>query len=388
MKYNTKIGEFCATHKNWQELLQEKPYCLKIKFTNTYVIFNYNQIESDFYNPIVQEARGIIFDLADWTKPVCHAFNKFFNYGEPNCAEIDWSTATVSQKIDGSIMKVWWDGCWRVSTNANIYAEEAEIGDARVNNFREVFDMALTAELAKINMREEAFWDSLNISFTYIFELVSPFTRVVIPYDEPKLYFLGARHNSTGIEYGCTEQVAKRLRLNFFDRPKLYPITSLDECISAAKELDWDEEGYVVFDSNMNRCKIKSPAYVIAHYCRTKRELTKKNLIDIIIKAETDEFLIYADDYREQIQLLQQRMHEFRVIVALMAANGAVYRNRLTKKETAERIKNEPKMLQAIIFDAYNKDFTAEEYTANWNANKWEKVLDEYEKIRMNRSTL
>jgi hypothetical protein len=127
---------------------------------------------------------------------------------------------------------------------------------------------------------------------------------------------------------------------------------------------------------------------VIAHHCRTKRELTKKNLIDIIIKAETDEFLIYADDYREQIQFLQRRMNEFKLIVSLMAANGAVYRKWLTKKETAERIKNEPKLLQAIIFDAYNRDFTAEEYTANWNANKWETVLETYEKIRMTRSTV
>lgn len=56
-----KLIEFIKDHNNWEELLQQEPYCLKIKRDNNYIIFNYNQIMSDFSNSIVKEARGIIF---------------------------------------------------------------------------------------------------------------------------------------------------------------------------------------------------------------------------------------------------------------------------------------------------------------------------------------
>ena len=51
-----KLIEFIKDHNNWEELLQQEPYCLKIKRDNNYIIFNYNQIMSDFSNSIVKEA--------------------------------------------------------------------------------------------------------------------------------------------------------------------------------------------------------------------------------------------------------------------------------------------------------------------------------------------
>ena len=45
-----KLIEFIKSHNNWEELLQQEPYCLKIKRDNNYIIFNYNQIMSDFSN--------------------------------------------------------------------------------------------------------------------------------------------------------------------------------------------------------------------------------------------------------------------------------------------------------------------------------------------------
>ena len=130
MSYNTKLGEFCATHPNWEELLVAEPYCLKIKRDYGFIIFNYNQLSSDFNNEIVREARGIIFAEGEWEYPVCHAFDKFGNWGESYVPELDWSTVKVSEKIDGSIMKLWnHNGRWRVSTNGNISARDASIGD-------------------------------------------------------------------------------------------------------------------------------------------------------------------------------------------------------------------------------------------------------------------
>ena len=46
--YNTKLGEFCATHNNWEELLSAEPYSILVKRKDGFVIFNYRQLSSDF----------------------------------------------------------------------------------------------------------------------------------------------------------------------------------------------------------------------------------------------------------------------------------------------------------------------------------------------------
>ena len=120
--YNTFIGEYCATHDDWENELAAAPYYLKIKYDGCYVMFSYNQLASDFNNELVREARGIIFRTGEWEYPVCWAFDKFGNYGESYVPEIDWPTAMVTEKIDGSLIKVWWDGYWHISTNGTIDA--------------------------------------------------------------------------------------------------------------------------------------------------------------------------------------------------------------------------------------------------------------------------
>ena len=44
---------------NWEDLLSNSPYYLKIKRKDGLVIFNYNQIKSDFSLAIVKESRGV-----------------------------------------------------------------------------------------------------------------------------------------------------------------------------------------------------------------------------------------------------------------------------------------------------------------------------------------
>ena len=98
-----ELLNFINQHEDWKELLQEAPYFLEVKEDEGYVLLKYNQIKSDFSQPIVQQARGIIVkylhDCGFW-KIVCWPFDKFFNYGESYAASIDWSSARVQEKID------------------------------------------------------------------------------------------------------------------------------------------------------------------------------------------------------------------------------------------------------------------------------------------------
>lgn len=119
MNKNSKICCFISENENWREILKQE-YGITVKEEYHYAIFNYG-INSDFSNPIVQEARGIIINIEN-LEVACFPFRKFGNYNESYADKIDWNTARVQEKIDGSIIKMWYgeNEKWVFSTNAMI----------------------------------------------------------------------------------------------------------------------------------------------------------------------------------------------------------------------------------------------------------------------------
>jgi hypothetical protein len=376
--YNTKLGEFCATHSNWESILSEEPYSLLIKRDDGFIIFNYRQLSSDFNNEIVREARGIIFREGEWECPVCHAFDKFGNYGEAYVPEMDWSTVKCTEKIDGSIMNLWcYDGTWHVSTNGNIDAKDAYVPDVRANDFDELFWEGIVKNLMSFNCPLHEWLNRLDKDYTYIFEMVSPYTRVVIPYEETDVYFLGARDNISGRQFGCGIDTAAKLDVSMFPRPKIYPMCTLTQIMASANTLPWDEEGYVCYDKDFNRCKIKSPKYVMAHFARNNNVITRWHLVNIILKGEMDEFVIYASDYAPQIHWVKDLMDSF---VSVVDGAGVLARGlrKVEKPKAAELIKNFDRIAQPLMFLNYDRNVSGEEYVAGWDVYKWDRVLDQY----------
>lgn len=376
--FNTELGLFCYMHDNWEELLAAEPYYIKIKEDGPYVIFNYDQLRSDFNNPIVREARGIIFKRDDWSHPVCWAFNKFFNAQEPNAAELDWSTAFVTEKIDGSIIRVWHDANnWHISTNGTIDAYKAETGDVICNNFGANF----CNTIYEYYQQYKDFIADLNEDLTYMFELVGPHNRVVIPYEEPALYFLGARNKYTGEEFNCSPLTAGALSMGRFNLPKQYPLRSVDDCVKLAETFSWDQEGFVACDAQFNRVKIKSPAYVLAHFARNNNVITRKHLINVILTNEVEEFLCYAADYKEELEKVQNLMKAY-CKVGDQIAKSCQRLYDIPKKTYAYWVQTLPKIYQDLAFRNYNNVMSTKDYTAGWNENKWDQYLDEFEKLK------
>lgn len=243
-----------ADHPDWEQRLKED-YELKITRKGYYAIFNYG-FEADFSDPIVQESRGIIIDT-EKLEVACWPFRKFGNFNESYADPIDWKTARVQEKVDGSIIKLWYDkrdGRWTFSTNSVIDAADAKPGDRMNLSFTDIIQNAVNYK--KIDMSR------LDCDKTYIFELVSPMTQIVVHYDMAKLFHIGTRHNVTGQESNDDIGITK---------PAEYPLGSLDECIDAVKKLNAGEveevkhEGFVVVDASWHRVKIKSPDYLVKH---------------------------------------------------------------------------------------------------------------------------
>jgi hypothetical protein len=301
-----KLLEFIQNNSDWEDILTEHPYNLTIKRDNGYVIFKYSQTGSDFSEPIVQECRGTILWEQDMT-PVCVPFFKFFNVQEQNAVDIDWSTARVLEKLDGSLAKLWYhNGGWHVSTNGTINAHNAELPMSivdsqtgyRIDNYYDLFRLALWT--ADINYGE--FKSKLDTDYTYMFELVSPYNRVVIPYTETKLYHIGSRNNKT----------LKEEELDIgIEKPKEDSLSTLEDCLWATERMPFSEEGYVVVDSRYNRVKIKSPNYVAAHHLKNNGAVTRNRILDIIRADGTDDFLSVYPEYTDNFVEIQDALSKF-----------------------------------------------------------------------------
>lgn len=289
-----KIINFIREHDNWEELLSSSPYSLSIKRKDTRILFKYSQINSDFSLEIVREARGLILEDKTWNV-VCYPFKKFFNYGEAYADEIDWKSAKVTSKEDGSLIKIYfYNGEWKVGTNSTIDAEDAELNSPYYKNFRELFDVA--ADNCKFD------FDRLDPNYTYLMELCSCHNIIVVPYNEPKLFHIGTRNNIT-----CEEEEVDI----GIEKPKQYMLSSLDDCIAMAATFDFTREGFVVVDKNYHRIKVKSEDYVRVHRLANNGSITLERAIDLIRMNELEEFLVYCPQYTDFINDVRHRFNKF-----------------------------------------------------------------------------
>ena len=382
-----ELLNFIKTHDNWEELLTAQPYCLKISRKHPFICFKYSQIDSDFSLQVVREARGIIFNEETWE--VCaRGFDKFFNYGEPNAAHIDfYKTTSVTEKIDGSLFKVWYstvDRNWHISTNSTIDAADAPLNcalEGAPNNFSELFYRALKkagyySVYALMLDRQIAM--KPIIGWTFLFEVVSPYNRVVIPYEDIEIYFLGARNNQTG-EW----DMGNYFKYIWSPRNIAAKCPSLKRVIEIAESYPWTKEGFVVFDG-VNRVKVKSPAYVRAHYARNNGAMTLHSLFDVIINNEIGEFLTYCSECKDLLYTLGHFMENY---IAAIDNRIQFLNFDMPRKEFAEQVKAISKgknipFFAPSAFKAYDAYTNGATYSfRNWckclNGRDWEKVFKE-----------
>lgn len=309
----------------------------------------YQSWRCDFSLPETQEARGIIINY-ETLEVVCWPFRKFGNYGESYVDEIDWLSARTQEKIDGSIIKVWWNHIlnnWQVSTNAMINAKDAELSTGE--NFYNLF-----MEGAKKNNLD---FSKLNQNKTYIFELIGPLNRVVVKYEEVDIYHIGTRNNITGEESSDDIGIKK---------PKEYPLNSLEACIKAAEELckessegkfDVEYEGFVVVDKNWNRIKVKSPEYVLVHHALNDGILSKKRIIQLILENEYEEYLTYFPKYKDVFDKYIAKLDILKVEIseAFFVTKEIIENNKdATRKELAALIMERLKHRASWGFAYYN----------------------------------
>lgn len=353
--------KFIQTHPNWREELQAAPYCLEIDEDETHALLKYNQIESDFNEPICRECRGLIINTKT-LKPVALSFEKFFNYGEPLADRIDWSTAKVQEKIDGSKILVWHDDGWHISTSGKLDAANAPLQNG--SNFKELFQKVAV----QYDLSAEA---DLDIYTCYTFELVSPENKVVIAY-EPALYLIGARNTYNFKEINPKDTYVS----NKVPSPKQYSLTTLDDCLKATSKMPFNKEGFVVVDRLWNRVKIKSPAYVAAHRL-FNGPLTPKRVLELIETNEIDEFLTYYPEYKNEVEKVQKIKENFLSEAYRNLKDLLIIKENLpTRKEQAERILRDYQEISDWCFRLLDTDLLKMFIELQWNKITIDKKLE------------
>jgi hypothetical protein len=278
-----KVQEYLETH-SLNDLQDE--FGIKHKFGPSYnmdrlVKLCYSQIDSK-PGPIVDECRGLILENHDFTridpckkmgftKIVAYPFNRFYNYGQPGQATVDWKTSKFLTKLDGTlIILFYYGGTWHVSTKQVISANDPmnDHGDSFTSLFWEAFykiEKALNIEM-------------LDKRCTYMFELVGPANQIVVEYPESEIYLLGIRDIHT-----FKEKDIYKIDLPFA-LPEFYRYDTIEELMEMVNSRKGKEfEGVVAVDESFNRVKIKNLEYLILHRLNDKASRSKKNMLELIL---------------------------------------------------------------------------------------------------------
>ena len=298
-----ELLDFMNSHSNWEKYLNADPYFISTHQDGDYYILKYEQFWSNFNFKMVREARGSIFRFDEESQKwicVCYPFDKFFNYGEQysDVREIDWEHVYVQQKVDGSLIKFWYDRDeWHISTNGTIDAFKAYCGDF---SYGELVSRAIATM--------PNFWYKLDTNYCYMFELTSPYNRIVVPYDGISLWYLGRRNISN------QNEDRKHLNIKGLKYPAMYPYHSLAECVSAAHNMGVDEEGYVVCDKEFHRIKVKGDEYLRLHKLRGNGALTVLRVIEMWQNGSLDDFVAYFPEFQDFVNNV---IHVIRKYIAL-----------------------------------------------------------------------
>lgn len=352
---------------DWEEQLSSSPYYLQIyKWENLPLYgFKYRIGLSDLSLPIVQEARGLILD--ENGDIAAYPFYKFFNYQEPNAAEIDWNSATATLKIDGSLITVFhYNNEWQVATSSGRPADKADLNDVLYPNFRALFDAA--AKNSKLD------FDKLDYYETYCFELVSRVNKVVIDYKEPKLYHIFTRNN-----FDFNEIYYEDIGV---EKPRRFDFGSKKDYQELVKKMETENvEGIVVRDIYGNRVKMKTQSYLRKHYLRNNNIWSEKRIIEVLIAHEEDEVLGYFPEYKEKFADIQQKLsgklYELTVIQKdFIKCNQWKETFWSTKKKFSESITEFSPFIRSILFKMYDGK-ELEDILENFSTKEWMLLLQE-----------
>lgn len=332
MRTRNLVAELIASRPDdWLDFLRTE-YKIHAVEADGLVSLMYNLIESPLKVPVVQQCRGMVVDL-ETREVVAWPYDKFWSLGEALAAEIDWATAEVQEKLDGSLMILYWHprtSRWRVASSGHPTAG-GPFGTDRSRTFADAFWATWEAQGCKLPVTGVA------EGVTFMLELCAPETRIVVKHAATRVVLHGARSTRKGNEAPNLSALAEYLNCPLV---KSFPLDSAGACALAAAALNPVEaEGFVVVDAQHRRVKVKSPRYVALHHM--KGEFSRRRAIQLWQAGETSELAVHFPELREEIDEISGKLNA----AAMRACSDYLYTRAATgpdRKAFALRVKDLP----------------------------------------------
>jgi hypothetical protein len=165
------------------------------------------------------------------------------------------------------------------------------------------------ADLFWTAMKKTDFYDiTLPKTLTYIFELTSPFNRIVTKYNETKVTLLTVRSNISGREFtrGDVISVAEEFGcavVKAVDARDWQELLKMENSDGSKKDPQF--EGYVIVKEDApshKRNKLKNPAYLALH--KVACSVSERNFMELIKQDLQEEFLEQFPEWREAVDRL------------------------------------------------------------------------------------
>ncbi|MCL2265844.1 MAG: hypothetical protein FWC22_07355 [Treponema sp.] len=367
---------------NFEEELLKPPFAVKTKRhkeRSNLVMFKYSQFGSDFTNPIVRCCRGTVYDIRKTpeensitAKPYLLPFFKFMNYGEKGADPIDWNASLyIRDKLDGSLLKLLKedDGgdLWTTNGSFEIDVQVPEIIPAQNDeNLQPPYTFAGLRDFALRGHEEEI--KNLPAGWTFMFELISPYNRIIVPYRETKLFLLGCR-DPQGAER-TPEWAAKNFFLSFAT-PQIYKFKNIDEVIKYCRSADTDDrEGVVIQDANFNRIKLKTDHYRSLFYLKGDDHFSDSRIFDSIRQGSIDDAVAAWPEIQTRVEEITAEWIDFRNATETLCKKAASYYQECTltadqkeaKKRYAMFATGKYKTFSSFLFEYIKENADMETY--------------------------
>lgn len=315
---------------------------------------SYSQTKSPTHNDVVANCRGTIIDEND--NIVALPFERFHNLVKTNDIQVG---AVAANKLDGSLIIMYHhNGRWNFASSGQpdlrkglitingrqgslfelidqyiTCTQEPTVFDQRPENINEwqgeQFFTLIDEEWyeTRLNAINKLLSERLNdyTDYTFMFELNSPYNKVVVRYEQIHLDIIGMRNRVTGddVRIDLVEQfiLENGIHFNIVQNKPINP-DQIDDYITELEDEYGDMvEGLVITNPDGTRFKYKTKKFVAAHHTKWDKEtqtayLRKKDIAALIIANEQEEFLAYFPEYTEQfneaLAIVQKHEEELR----------------------------------------------------------------------------
>ncbi len=328
---------------------------------NNLVQLKYSQIESPSNHPLVVESRGIILDENDGWKAVALPFFRFFNLGDAAAAQIDWSKAVMTEKLDGSlIIMYFYDGKWNVATSGTPDAS------GQVNGYPWTFGELFWDTFHKAGLSLEPL-EYFDPNYTFMFELMTPYNRIVVPHKGCSIKLIGIRNRNNGRE------LPPMAAPTGWPYVKSIPVYSDKEVVDTFVGMSAiNQEGWVVVDENFNRVKVKHPQYIVLHHMRGEGSPSPKRALEVVLAGEHEEVLTYWPEWKPLFEEVENRVAD---LVADLVLHYERIKHSVSQKDFAMEA-NKTKCSGALFCLRANKTPSIYEYLKNMRLENLVSILE------------